>query len=535
MLRQRLARRIRLVGLAMLSVWLILAGPPTAAVAHPLGNFTVNLYSRLQLGAEQIDLTYIVDLAEIPTYQEFGGTTLSAQAQAAYLERVLPTLRDGLRLTVDGGTPELRTVGQQLDFPPGQGGLNTTRLTLRFTVALPKLAEGAQRSIIYEDRNYTDRLGWHEIVAQPAPGAHLLRSDVSSADLSNELRSYPQDMLSSPLDIRMARLTVVPGISQPATPSLQSVPAQRPTDRFAALITTDELSPLVLIVALLSALGLGATHALAPGHGKTIVAAYLIGSRGTTRHALFLGMTVTVTHTIGVFALGLITLYASRYILPEQLYPWLGLLSGALIVGMGITLLRQRLAAIASSRSEHGHTPSQRHHHAAHDHAHHHDHGHDHHHDHAHHHDHDHGHDHAHHHDHDDGLTHSHGGQTHTHVVPGADGGRITWRSLLALGVSGGLIPCPSALVLMLSAISLGRIGMGLLLIVAFSLGLAGVLTGIGMLFVHGGRWLTQFNYGRKQRLSMGLRFLPVLSALIVTTAGLVITAQAIVQTGLLR
>jgi nickel/cobalt exporter len=514
---QRSARRgIRLVWLALLSMGLMLGMRPTPAAAHPLGNFTINLYSRLDIGAEQIDVTYVVDMAEIPTYQEFGGTSLSGQAQAAYLQRILPTLRAGLRLTVDGVAPELQAVAQQIEFPAGQGGLKTTRITIRLLAPLRRLTAGTQRAIFYEDHNYAERLGWHEIVVQPAADVRFLRSDAPSADQSNELRSYPQDMLSSPLDIRAARLLVEPGSSTPAASRTQAAPAARPTDRFAALISAEHLSPLVLAVALLSALGLGAMHAFAPGHGKTIVAAYLIGSRGTARHALFLGITVTITHTLGVFALGLITLYASRYILPEQLYPWLGLLSGALVVSMGITLLRQRLLAIRGSHPAHVHD---------------HDHGHDHDHDH----DHSHTHEHDHPHPHEHVLTHSHGGHSHSHVLPGADGGRVTWQSLLALGVSGGLIPCPSALVVMLSAISLGRIGMGLLLIVAFSLGLAGVLTGIGILFVHGGRWISRLNQGRQQRLGTGLRFLPVLSALIVTTAGLMITAQAIVQTGLLR
>jgi nickel/cobalt transporter (NicO) family protein len=519
MVHRRSTRQyIGLMWMVVFSVCCALSVPPRTVAAHPLGNFTVNLYSRLHVGAEQIDVTYIVDLAEIPTYQEFGGTAVSPQAQTDYLQRVVPTLQQGLRLTVDGSASVLRTVGQQLVFPPGQGGLATTRITLHFIAELPTLARGAHRAIVYEDQNYPDRLGWHEIIVQPARGVQLLRSDVPTSDVSQELRSYPEDMLSSPLDIRVARLMVtLGGNSLSVTPRPQAVLAP-PTDRFAALIATDELSPLVVMVALLSALGLGAIHALAPGHGKTIVAAYLIGSRGTARHALFLGITVTVTHTLGVFALGIVTLYASRYILPEQLYPWLGILSGGLVVGMGITLLRQRLRAIRSAHPVHDHD---------HDHEHvHHDHDHEHVH-------HDHDHTHPHHHDHV--LTHTHGGQTHSHVLPGADGERMTWRSLLALGVSGGLIPCPSALVVMLSAISLGRIGMGLVLIVAFSLGLAGVLTSIGLLFVHGGRWLTQFSHGRPQRLSTGLRFVPVLSALIVTTAGVVITAQAIVQTGLLR
>ncbi|HEY0734719.1 MAG TPA: sulfite exporter TauE/SafE family protein [Herpetosiphonaceae bacterium] len=509
-------RSIRRWLLSLIGVCALLSLHPRPAAAHPLGNFTINLYSRLAVGDAQIDVTYIVDLAEIPTYQEFGGSTPSASEQAAYLQKLVPTLRDGLHLAVDGHTYTLQAVDQRIEFPAGQAGLPTTRITLRLMAGLPELTGDTQRSIAYADRNYADRLGWHEIVAQPAAGARFVSTDAPTADASDELRSYPQDMLASPLDIRAARLVIAPG-SAATSGARSAVPAvaAQPGDRLAALITTEKLSPLVLLVALLSALGLGAIHALSPGHGKTIVAAYLIGSRGTARHALFLGVTVTATHTIGVFALGLITLYASRYILPEQLYPWLGIISGGLVVALGVTLLRQRIVALRGQGMS-AHTT---------------DHHHDHHHDHEHNRD----HDHEHHHDHSHGLTHSHGGHTHTHAIPGADGSAVSWRSLLALGISGGLIPCPSALVVMLSAISLGRIGLGLLLIVMFSVGLAGVLTGVGLLFVHGKRWIDRLSAGRQPRLRLGLRALPVASAVFVTTAGLIITAQALAQAGVLR
>lgn len=249
----------------------------------------------------------------------------------------------------------------------------------------------------------------------------------------------------------------------------------------------------MLLLALLTAFGWGAMHALTPGHGKTIVAAYLVGSRGTTRHALFLGLTTTITHTAGVFVLGLLTLFASQSILPEQLYPWLGVISGVLVVAIGLSLFSGRLRTLTRP-DVHSHN-------------------------------HDHNHDHAHTHNHD--HTHDHG---HSYVPPVADDSPVTWRSLLALGVSGGLLPCPSALVVMLSAIALQRIGFGLLLIVVFSLGLASVLTAIGVLFVHAGRLF--------ERIPMGGRLiqaLPVASALFITIVGVGITLRTIVQTGTLR
>ena len=505
--RSRLARRsrLRLLGLPALLALLLLSHA-TAALAHPMGNFSINLYSRLDVGATAIAMTYIVDLAEIPTYQEFGGARPDAHVQQEYLRRTVATLRGGLRLLVDGRRQEPRLTAQTIGFPPGQGGLALTRIELRFTAALAKLAAGSRHDISYTDTNYPGRLGWHEIVARPASGASLIRSDVSASDTTHELRVYPQDMLASPLDVRAAHLRSGPGAGVRALPAHVGVAgAARPADPLTAVITAGSFSPLALALALLAALGLGALHALSPGHGKTIVGAYLIGSRGTARHALFLGLTVTVTHTLGVFALGLITLYAARFIRPEQLYPWLGILSGALVVVMGLTLFRQRLRA---GRSHHGHVHTPDHeHHEHHEHPHtpdQHDHG------------------------------HVHGPHTHTHVPLGTDGAPLGWRSMLALGISGGLIPCPTALVVMLSAIALQRVGLGLLLIVMFSLGLASVLTAVGLLFVYGGRLLHRLDGSRLRRFGRGLRFLPAGSALLVTIAGLLITLQAVKAAGLL-
>jgi nickel/cobalt exporter len=290
----------------------------------------------------------------------------------------------------------------------------------------------------------------------------------------------------------------------------------RRQSRFAELITREQ-SVSVVLLSLLVAMGLGAVHALGPGHGKTVVAAYLVGSRGTTKHALFLGLTVTLTHTSSVFALGLVVLYLSDYILPEQLYPWLSFASGVSIAVLGLvllagrmrTLLRRRRPTVTFARPvvspmaahHHAGNPFQPHTHARMRHyapesgdA----------------------------HAHDGMAMHSHGGREHSHLPPGASGERVSWRSLLALGVSGGLLPCPSALVVLLTAISLHRVGYGMLLIVAFSVGLAGVLTGIGLLLVHA-RGL----FGRLPVDSTIARALPVLSAAVVTVIGIGIAVRA--------
>jgi ABC-type nickel/cobalt efflux system permease component RcnA len=225
------------------------------------------------------------------------------------------------------------------------------------------------------------------------------------------------------------------------------------------------------------------------------VGAYLVGSRGTARHAAFLGLTVTITHTAGVFALGLVTLLASEYVVPEKVFPILSLISGGMVVAIGLSLFVRRLRGLAGSNT-HSHD------------------GHDHNHD--------------HHHEIDPGQPHSHGGRVHSHLPPGADGAPITWKSLLALGVSGGILPCPSALVVLLAAISLNRVGYGLLLVLAFRAGLAGVLTGVGLAFVYAGRLLK--SNGALGRLS---RVLPIVSAFVITCAGLTISYQALSQAGI--
>lgn len=246
----------------------------------------------------------------------------------------------------------------------------------------------------------------------------------------------------------------------------------------------------------------GATHALSPGHGKTIVGAYLVGARATAQQALFLGLSTTITHTTGVFVLGLITLFASHFILPEQLYPWLSFLSGLMVVAIGLNLFMSRLRSVQFRKLPWGHS-----------HANHQGNG---------------NHSHDHHHDHD--HHHSHGYHHHDHLPPGTDGSPVTWCSLLALGISGGLVPCPAAMVLLLSTVALGHIGFGLVLVSAFSLGLAGVLTGLGLLLVSAKRLFERLP--TKGRL---LRVLPTVSALFVVLIGLGVTAQALVQIGLIR
>jgi ABC-type nickel/cobalt efflux system permease component RcnA len=442
---------------------------PAAAAAHPLGNFSVNHYSRIELAGDGIYVRYALDLAEIPSFQERSRLARPGYAAA---------LAGGLDLRVDGRRARLRTVDSRIERRRGAAGLETVRIDAVFR------ADRAGSRLEYRDRNYAGRAGWRELVVVARDGAELRSSTVPSRDASRELRAYPPNRLSQPLRVGSAEATFALGAS-PAGPPALGGPAgsERRGGGFEALVE-GELTAGVVALSLLLALFWGAAHALTPGHGKAIVAAYLVGSRGTARHALLLGLIVTVTHTLGVFLLGIVTLSLSAFIVPETLYPWMNLISALLVVAVGVAVVRSRVRDWRRPRAHH-------HHH------HHHHHGHHHHDDHGHHH-------------------HGHGHHHHEPPVGGI-------RGLVAVGISGGLLPCPTALVVLLAAISLHRVGFGLLLIVAFSVGLAAVISGIGLLAI-GARSV----FGRMSFEGRAIRALPALSALAILCVGVAMTARAL-------
>jgi nickel/cobalt transporter (NicO) family protein len=513
---------------------------PREAQAHPLGNFTINHYIRLEFSGDKARIDYVLDFAEIPTFQQKGqldrnhdGKLSDAEARD-YLDAKLPSLVENLHLKVDKEALPLRVLDSSAVYRPGQGGLPILRVEASLLAELPKNWEdnGSGR---YTDRNYEDRLGWREIVVKGGQGVAIKDSSVPSSGVSNGLRKYPQDMLSSPLDVREATFSLVPGEGSAATGAVGNFGTSNYSlgsngyvgklyTWLNSLISFASPSPAVILISLLAALLWGAIHALTPGHGKTVVAAYLIGDRGTARHAAFLGLTVTATHTVGVFALGAVAVYLSRYILPEALFPWLSVASGLLVVAIGLSLLFNRSRGLFGNGKARNTKSGQADEHGSHDrchelvHAAHSHHGHEN----SHPHDvHEHSHSHS-------GHTHSHGGHTHGHLPPGADGSKVGIRSLVALGVSGGLVPCPAALVLLLSAISLGRLGFGMVLVVVFSMGLAVVLTGIGLLMVYARRLFERYTF--EARIP---RFLPVASAAAISLVGLAILLGTISQIGL--
>jgi ABC-type nickel/cobalt efflux system permease component RcnA len=307
------------------------------------------------------------------------------------------------------------------------------------------------------------------VVVRPGRGT-AVRSSVPSADPTRGLRAYPQAVLSSPADRAVARLDVRPGAGTVVAPRLtgggtETARARASGDGLAGTFADAAAGRGVLLFLLLAAFGWGAVHALSPGHGKAMVAAYLVGTRGSARDAVVLGATVTVTHTIGVFALGLVTLSLSQYVLPERLYPWLTLISGLMVVLVGAGVLRSRL------RRSHSH--GRRHHH-------HHD------------------------HDRDDSQPHE-------------------TRRLVSMGAAAGLLPCPSALVVLLAAISQHEVALGMLLIVAFSVGLAATLTGLGVAVVHARRLIPPGLAAGRLAVLM-----PAASAVLVMSLGLVLAARAV-------
>lgn len=544
-----MSERRRLFGvlLASLLVASVLL-TPCSGLAHPMGNFSISHYAGLTLEATEIELHYLIDMAEIPTLQELQDSGLTPEAAPSirdgYLARKAESLKDNLYLEVNGERLVLVTSARDLLFSPGAGGLPTMKLGILYRARLTAATPPAWHRVRYRDDNFLGRAGWKEVVAVSGPGVVLASSSVPEQDRSRRLADYPTDMLNSPPQTLEAQLVF--GVEQPAVrarlhsprppstrapssgigdertspgvpkgsnavvgtpPATVLEPALQPNrqatrrDAFTDLIRVKQTGIGVFFFAALAAATLGAFHALEPGHGKTVVAAYLVGSRGTAWHAVLLGLIVTASHTAGVYLLGGVTLYASRYVVPERLYPWLGAISGLTIAGLGFFLFLRRYA-------ERGHRHRHDHEHAhvhldvsATDHA-------------------------LSHHE----LEHRHGGHHHHHHVV-TRSGVVSLRDLFALGITGGIVPCPAALVVLLSAVALRRVGFGLFLIVAFSVGLAAVLIAIGVLMVYAGRLMARF----KADGPWITRWLPLTSSAVMTILGLAIAAQALLSAGIVQ
>ncbi len=481
--------------------------------AHPMGNFSVNHYARIEPRAQGVEIHYVLDLAEIPTFELLQKWNLTGASPREQIERQAALqAREWVRnlsITANGRSVEPHLQATEVAMADGAGGMQVMRVNMRLRMPV------AAGELAYEDRNYAERAGWKEIVIAAGDGAALEKATQRDQDRSQALTAYPQDpTIAPPQDLRAslewtvaapkgaaakkpeivppppAASVPVPAAAPPSTAAVPPQPSAPGTvvrgDFLSQLLNKREIGLSMMLLGLAVAFCLGAIHALSPGHGKTIVAAYLVGARGTAKHAIFLGGMVTFTHTVSVFFLGFTTLFLSQYVLPEKIYPVLGAISGLSIVWIGGILLYKRAMRLR---------------------------GHDH--DHPHAHDHDHQHDQNHEHD------HSHGPHGHSHVPEGD----VTLGSLIALGASGGLVPCPSALVLLLSSVALGRVGLGMLLLVGFSAGLAVVLMAIGLAVLYAKHLLPD---SEKTARHPAFRLIPVFSAALIVCIGLVMTGVSL-------
>lgn len=518
--------------------------------AHPMGNFSVNHYSRIELRTGGARLTYILDLAEVPTFEllaQWGraDTPLTPGHDGILTKRAGAQAREWLgnvQVTVDGQSVTPQIASTHVDVSEGAGGLPVLRVTTEATITC------APGSLTLTDRNYPQRTGWKEIVIRSSESVTITRASHMDKDVSHALTEYPaqagivppQDLAAS---VQWTGAPLAPPVAanssrlQPSHPVALAaaqhnhnleLPTPAPTvapqtggfaaqqkatpgtvvrgDFLSRFLRAGKFGPLAILMGLLAAFGLGAIHALSPGHGKALVAAYLVGSRGTLRHALLLGLTVMLTHTISVFVLGIGVLYFQSYFAPERIVPVLATLSGASLIAIGAWLFSKRLGAFARMRAH-----QRRHHqHAELSHSHDdlqldHAHGTD-----------------SHTHADGPGHTHSHGGSTHTHALPE---GPMSLAGLIALGASGGMVPCPSALILLLGAIALRQTAVGLVLLAAFSAGLAVVLMAIGAAVVYAKDWIVRPTAVRDSRV---LLLLPVMSSVAVMIIGILMTLSGL-------
>jgi nickel/cobalt transporter (NicO) family protein len=533
----RLRRRRRLLGLlgAVLGTLLV----PTLAAAHPLGNFTINTYAEVRIEPDRVLLDVVVDQAEIPTYQARDDLDLDGDGSISDEEiesgRVdaCRTAAGSLDLTAGGQPLGLENTEAGLSFPPGVSGLSTMRLVCAFEASLPSLIGNAPTTIAYSDGSYPDRIGWREIVvtASGVTVATAGTEPLRATSVSGRLTSYSEDLLTTPLSdekvvveatIGGATLPAfdvpdaepVPGVMIEASPS-STAPSPAPVASEIAIVpggvTGGELpsifreanlTPLVVILSLLVAAGLGAWHALTPGHGKTLMAAYLVGTRGTALHALGLGLSVSVSHTVGILVLAGVVVGLAGAVAPDTVVRWAPIVAAISIVLIGgwmlVNELRRRRAA-ADAAAEHRHGDAGAHHeHAAHRH------------------------DGSDHHDHE--HVHAHGGVAHSHVP--APGSSITWRSLFLLGLAGGLIPSTSALLILLGSIAAGRPLFGFVLVVAFGLGMALVMGGIGVVLVAARHRVERVELG--PGLARVRETVPLIASVVVLSFGVFLTAQAL-------
>ena len=437
----RIAARVA----ALVAGLLIVLGSP--ASAHPLGNFTINHYAGLALRLDGVSIDFVLDLSEIPTFQL--GDTIAADPSAA-----CGTFAGSLALAFDGRPVPLRVDRAVASMAAGQGGLATLRVECALAAAWR--IDAGSHQVDFADATYPDRIGWREITARGEDV--VLEASVARESASGRLTAYPQLPLASAPDVRSTRIRVSLGTSSTLpTPTVPALIA--PARDVLGTLLDGDLGTLPLLAALALAAGIGALHAATPGHGKTIMAAYLVGTRRSSRDALVLALIVAASHTLGVLVLACVVLVGAASFPADRVYPVASAASAIIVVAIGLDMLRRELA----HRSAHSH-----------------------------------------HHSHD-------------HVS------RSRTPSLFALGVAGGLVPSASALVLLLAAIAAHHAELGLLLVVAFGIGMSVTLVGVGLALV----WLGA-SFARAQ---IGRRFaalFPLAASLAVLVLGIALATQSL-------
>lgn len=459
------------------------------AEAHPLGNFTINHLVVVGASGRSLVLHYVLDMAEIPSFSamhERGIGPGRSRALDAWGAAQLTAIASSLDVEAAGERLPLSGVLRSVTTRPGAGGLATIYLVADLTARLPSQLHSNLFTIT--DNTWPGRIGWRDIVVRAAD------------DPTHLLTAYPNALLGSPRDTRSLRieaaadgsLTSIAANVAPAPVAAASTASQTRSNALADLLARGTTSPLLVLFTLMVALGLGALHALEPGHGKTLLAVSLVGARATPLQALVLASALTVAHTAGVIALGLALLAAAQWVVPEAIYPWLTLASGVVVVVLGANALSRFVKARRGAAHAHGHSRGD-----------------------------------AHEHDHDHGHGYGHG-HHHHEAAPGDR--PLSFRSVVLIAMSGNIAPCPAALVVLLAAVTLHQIGYGLVVVLAFSVGLAGVLTGLGVALVAGAAWIAKY-----PAFDRFVAWGPLVSACVIALLGAIMVGQGLADNPVLR
>ncbi|MDQ2681346.1 MAG: hypothetical protein M3Y21_10085 [Candidatus Eremiobacteraeota bacterium] len=468
-------------------VCLVLFARP--ASAHPLGNFTINHLAEVATKDGQLQVVYVLDIAEIPTFQIMhqasGDGNWSRAQMQTWADSEIALVQSGFDVKVDGKSLTLQPSGATARNRPGAGGLPLLYWVGHFSATLQA---GEKHAISINDGVYQDRrIGWKDIIVAP------------QTEPTHALQVYPSALIGTPRRVTSLTFTVQPNgtassivASSDAAPSVGGFNTLVRVTALSEMFASKNQSPLFILLTILAAFALGAMHAVEPGHGKALLAFTLVGARATTKQAMILAASLTFAHTIGVFILGGVLFFAAGFV-SENIYPWITLISGIAIAIIGARSLmryfRGRTMFAQSQVQAHDHAQP-----------------------------HDHAREGAHQHDHGDGHSHS-------HVIPGST--PIKFSAAVWAAMSGGVAPCPAAIVVLLAALRLHKLGYGMILIVIFSLGLAAVLTGLGIGVVHGASWLSQ-----RSKFDKLVAYGPLISACLISIVGAVMVGQGFSQQG---